>query len=262
MEDLTNRRTVKTGGWAFARGWVLAWDNMVGVAPGQNLLRWWEEFHLAKKNPKKAIIVSAHNNADAMRICFGLRPLLSVWALPVMFAILAWRHCLVRYLRCIKIKAWLDDFSYHWEDITEVCYWSAEARHGFLASFTSTINALRTSSLTLSSCCSWPIIEFSSCFIHDFLPSQLWSGVLNRCNFSSSVAIGTTYDLSSWVRIVYFFQFSTYTTIDIIPHGLATWTLQFIEEMAAHAQAVDSRPFLSGAPSLCWKNSSLVCQKR
>ena len=58
-----------------------------------------------QKNPKKAIIVSAHNNVDPMRICFGLRPLLSVLALPVMFAILAWRHCLVRYLRCIKIKA-------------------------------------------------------------------------------------------------------------------------------------------------------------
>ena len=29
MEDLTNHRTVKIGGWALARGWVLAQDNIV-----------------------------------------------------------------------------------------------------------------------------------------------------------------------------------------------------------------------------------------
>ena len=28
-EDLTNHKTVKIGGWALARGWALAWDNMV-----------------------------------------------------------------------------------------------------------------------------------------------------------------------------------------------------------------------------------------
>ena len=28
-EDLTNHRTVKIGGWAIARGWALARDNMV-----------------------------------------------------------------------------------------------------------------------------------------------------------------------------------------------------------------------------------------
>ena len=126
-EDITNRRTVKTGGVGFCSG--------MGACTGQyGRCRSRSKFVVVvrrispnQKNPKKATIVSVHNNADPMRICFGLRPLLSVLALPVMFAILAWRHFLVRYLRCIKIKAWLGD---HWEDITEVYYWSAAASDG------------------------------------------------------------------------------------------------------------------------------------
>ena len=37
MEDLTNHKTVKIGGWALARGLALAQDNMVGYILGSQV---------------------------------------------------------------------------------------------------------------------------------------------------------------------------------------------------------------------------------
>ena len=64
--------------------------------------------------------------------------------------------------------------------------------HGFLASLASTIIRLkneRPGFTTLVACWSWPISESNSCFVQDFLPSQLCSSVSSRCSFSSGSLI-------------------------------------------------------------------------